>query len=134
MNKKSKVTNNLKTATTKARSTVKNTVEKIETSPAAEKTVQAVKKVTDTVAAKAPEVVEEVKKTVAGPKISGIILEIFETSFSMDTLEAAVKKDLETKELKGKDIQVYVNAEERAAYYTVDGQGSDDYRIDLTAL
>ena len=70
----------------------------------------------------------------AGPKISGITLEIFETSFSMDTLEAAVKKDLETKELKGKDIQVYVNAEERAAYYTVDGQGSDDYRIDLTAL
>ena len=52
----------------------------------------------------------------------------------MDTLETAVKKDIETKELKGKDIQVYVNAEERAAYYTVDGQGSDDYRIDLTTL
>ena len=40
----SKATSNLKSATTKAKATVKSTVEKIEKTPAAEKTVKAVKK------------------------------------------------------------------------------------------
>mgnify|MGYP006880567702 CR=1 FL=1 len=107
---------------------------KIEKTPAAEKTVKAVKKATETVAAKAPEVVEEVKNTVKNHKISGITLEIFETSITVADLEAAVKKDAEAKGLKGKELHIYVNAEERAAYYTADGEGSDDYRIDLTTL
>ena len=47
----SKATSNLKSATTKAKATVKSTVEKIEKTPAAEKTVKAVKKATETVAA-----------------------------------------------------------------------------------
>ena len=72
---------------------MKSTVEKIEKTPAAEKTVKAVKKATETVAAKAPEVVEEVKNTVKNHKISGITLEIFETSITVADLEAAVKKD-----------------------------------------
>lgn len=118
-------TSNLKSATTKAKATVKSTVEKIEKTPAAEKTVKAVKKATETVAAKAPEVVEEVKNTVKNHKISGI---------TVADLEAAVKKDAEAKGLKGKELHIYVNAEERAAYYTADGEGSDDYRIDLTTL
>ena len=126
-------TSNLKSATTKAKATVKSTVEKIEKTPAAEKTVKAVKKA-ETVAAKAPEVVEEVKNTVKNHKISGITLEIFETSITVADLEAAVKKDAEAKGLKGKELHIYVNAEERAAYYTADGEGSDDYRIDLTTL
>ena len=109
-------------------------LEKIEKTPAAEKTVKAVKKATETVAAKAPEVVEEVKNTVKNHKISGITLEIFETSITVADLEAAVKKDAEAKGLKGKELHIYVNAEERAAYYTADGEGSDDYRIDLTTL
>ena len=121
-------TSNLKSATTKAKATVKSTVEKIE------KTVKAVKKATETVAAKAPEVVEEVKNTVKNHKISGITLEIFETSITVADLEAAVKKDAEAKGLKGKELHIYVNAEERAAYYTADGEGSDDYRIDLATL
>ena len=126
-------TSNLKSATTKAKATVKSTVEKIEKTPAAEKNVKAVKKATETVAAKAPEV-EEVKNTVKNHKISGITLEIFETSITVADLEAAVKKDAEAKGLKGKELHIYVNAEERAAYYTADGKGSDDYRIDLITL
>ena len=126
----SKATSNLKSATTKAKATVKSTVEKIEKTPAAEKTVKA----TETVAAKAPEVVEEVKNTVKNHKISGITLEIFETSITVADLETAVKKDAEAKGLKGKELHIYVNAEERAAYYTADGEGSDDYKIDLTTL
>ena len=35
--------------------------------------------------------------------------------------------------LKG-EIKIYLNAEQRAAYYTVDGQGSDDFKVDLTTL
>ena len=128
----SKATSNLKSATTKAKATVKSTVEKIEKTPAAEKTVKAV--ATETVAAKAPEVVEEVKNTVKNHKISGITLEIFETSITVADLETAVKKDAEAKGLKGKELHIYVNAEERAAYYTADGEGSDDYKIDLTTL
>ena len=119
----SKATSNLKSATTKAKATVKSTVEKIEKTPAAEN-----------VAAKAPEVVEEVKNTVKNHKISGITLEIFETSITVADLETAVKKDAEAKGLKGKELHIYVNAEERAAYYTADGEGSDDYKIDLTTL
>ena len=99
-------------------------------STSTETTVQA----TETVAAKAPEVVEEVKNTVKNHKISGITLEIFETSITVADLEAAVKKDAEAKGLKGKELHIYVNAEERAAYYTADGEGSDDYKIDLTTL
>lgn len=130
----SRATSNLKSATTKAKATVKSTVEKIEKTPAAEKTVKAVKKATETVAAKAPEVVEEVKNTVKNHKISGITLEIFETSITVADLETAVKKDAEAKGLKGKELHIYVNAEERAAYYTADGEGSDDYKIGLTTL
>ena len=100
--KRNSRTGNLKSATTKAKATVKSTVEKIEKTPAAEKTVNAVKKATEAVAAKAPEVVEEVKNTVKNHKI--------------------------------KELHIYVNAEERAAYYTADGEGSDDYKIDLTTL
>ena len=34
----------------------------------------------------------------------------------------------------GKEINVYINADQKAAYYTVDGEGADNYRIDLTSL
>ena len=102
----SRATSNLKSATTKAKATVKSTVEKIEKTPAAEKTVKAVKKATETVAAKAPEVVEEVKNTVKNHKISGITLEIFETSITVADLETAVKKDAEAKGLKGKELHI----------------------------
>ena len=85
-------TSNLKSATTKAKATVKSTVEKIEKTPAAEKTVKAVKKATETVAAKAPEVVEEVKNTVKNHKISGITLEIFETSITFSEADEGAER------------------------------------------
>ena len=31
-------------------------------------------------------------------------------------------------------INVYINIDQKAAYYTVDGEGADNYRIDLTCL
>ena len=50
------------------------------------------------------------------------------------TIEEAVKKDMNAKEISGKEINVYINADQKAAYYTVDGEGADNYRIDLTSL
>ena len=61
-------------------------------------------------------------------------MKFLRSSITVADLEAAVKKDAEAKGLKGKELHIYVNAEERAAYYTADGTGSDDYRIDLTTL
>ena len=98
----SRATSNLKSATTKAKATVKSTVEKIEKTPAAEKTVKAVKKATETVAAKAPEVVEEVKNTVKNHKISGITLEIFETSITVADLRQLLRKMQKQKALRAK--------------------------------
>ena len=51
----------------------------------------------------------------------------------MKAIEEAVKKDAADKKLKG-EIKIYVNAERRAAYYTVDGEGSEVNKIDLTTL
>ena len=43
------------------------------------------------------------------------------------------QKRSKSKRIKRRD-QIYLNAEQRAAYYTVDGQGSDDFKVDLTTL
>ena len=66
-------------------------------------------------------------------KVSDTILEIFETKVSMKDLEAVIKKEVKANGLKG-EIKIYLNAEQRAAYYTVDGQGSDAFKVDLTTL
>lgn len=66
-------------------------------------------------------------------KVSDTVLEIFETKVSMKDLEAVIKKEVKANGLKG-EIKIYLNAEQRAAYYTVDGQGSDDFKVDLTTL
>ena len=66
-------------------------------------------------------------------RVTEVTLEIFETNVTMKAIEEAVKKDAADKKLKG-EIKIYVNAEHRAAYYTVDGEGSEVNKIDLKAL
>lgn len=66
-------------------------------------------------------------------RVTEVTLEIFETNVTMKAIEEAVKKDAADKKLKG-EIKIYVNAERRAAYYTVDGEGSEVNKIDLTTL
>lgn len=85
-------TSNLKSATTKAKATVKSTVEKIEKTPAAEKTVKAVKKATETVAAKAPEVVEEVKNTVKIIRSAASHLKFLRHPSQLPTLRQLLRK------------------------------------------
>ena len=66
-------------------------------------------------------------------KISEVNVEIFETNVSLSAVENAVKKAVSDNKLKG-DIKIYINAEQRTAFYTVNGEGAEDYKIDLRTL
>lgn len=116
-----KTTATIKEATTKATELAKETVEK------------------------APEVIEEAKATVnktvkevaqkmETKKIAETTIELPGCAVTMTAIEEAVKKDMDAKEISGKEINVYINADQKAAYYTIDGEGADNYRIDLTSL
>lgn len=78
------------------------------------------------------ETVEEVKKTIR-TIVPEVNLEIFETSVSISAIEKAVKKAVSSRKLKG-EIKIYINAEQRMAYYTVNGEGSEEFKIDLKTL
>ena len=103
----------------KAKETVKDAAQKTETTVKA--TTKAVKATTKTV------------KETARTRVGAVNLEIFETNVTVDAVKKAVKNDAAEKGLAG-SIVIYLNAEERAAYYTVDGVGSEDYKVDLTTL
>lgn len=78
------------------------------------------------------ETVEEVKKSIR-TRVSEVNLEIFETSVSISAIEKAVKKAVSSRKLKG-EIKIYINIEQRMAYYTVNGEGSEEFKIDLKSL
>lgn len=75
----------------------------------------------------------EAEAKVSSTKINSVQIEIFETTVSLDAVKKAVRKSVKEKGLSG-NIEIYLNAEERAAYYTVNGNGSPEYRIDLKTL
>ena len=81
---------------------------------------------------------EEKKETApvkepAKTRIDNVKLEIFETNVTLKDVEKAVKKDAADRNLAGK-IDIYLNAEKRAAYYTVDGIGSEEYKVELNNI
>lgn len=53
---------------------------------------------------------------------------------SVDDIQKAVKKAVKDKGLDASDLKIYVNAAEQAAYYTVDGEGGEDYKVNLNDL
>ena len=139
-----------RTSTDKIKETVKSAAKKVEASATAEtvkevldKAPETVKEVTDKaqeavkdVAEVAEKTVKTAKKTVrraAGTKIKDVTIEIFETSVSLSAVEKAVKKAVADKGLTG-EVNIYLNAERRAAYYTVNGEGSEEYKVDLKEL
>ena len=88
----------------------------------------------ETAPVKEPEA--EIKETVKEPaktRIGNVKLEIFETNVTLKDVEKAVKKDAADRNLAGK-IDIYLNAEKRAAYYTVDGIGSEEYKVELNNI
>ena len=48
--------------------------------------------------------------------------------------QSAVKAAVKAQGLEASELKIYVNANEQAAYYTVDGQGGESYKVDLKAL
>lgn len=76
---------------------------------------------------------KEIVKEPAKTRIGNVKLEIFETNVTLKDVEKAVKKDAADRKLAGK-IDIYLNAEKRAAYYTVDGIGSEKYKVELNDI
>ena len=115
------------TSTTTAQEKVTVTAQKeVMNAPAEEKK--------ETAPVKEPEA--EIKETVKEPaktRIGNVKLEIFETNVTLKDVEKAVKKDATDRNLAGK-IDINLNAEKRAAYYTVDGIGSEEYKVELNNI
>ena len=117
----------------KVKETVKAAAKRVEESAPAEKTApEAVQKAEKTVKTATKTATKAVRKA-AGARVKEVSLEIFETNVSLKDVEKAVKKDVAEKGLTG-DICIYINAERRAAYYTVNQEGSDEYKVDLGNL
>ena len=49
-------------------------------------------------------------------------------------IQSAVKAAVKAQGLEASELKIYVNANEQAAYYTVDGRGGESYKVDLKAL
>ena len=118
--------------------TVKSAAKKVEASATAEtvkevidKAPETVKEVTDKAQEAVKDVAEAAEKTVKTAKKT--VRRAAGTSVSLSTVEKAVKKAVADKGLTG-EVNIYLNAERRAAYYTVNGEGSEEYKVDLKEL
>lgn len=61
-------------------------------------------------------------------------LEMADKSLEIGEVQAAVEKAVLEQGLKAAELKIYINTAEQAAYYTLDGEGSAEYRVDLTTL
>ena len=93
-------------------------------------TAKSTEAITET-AAKVKETVKaaakKVEESAPAEKTAEVVKEV------VNKAPEAVKKDVAEKGLTG-DICIYINAERRAAYYTVNQEGSDEYKVDLGNL
>ena len=89
--------------------------------------------VKDTAADAVEEAREFVKTTTkavkaARTKVADTVLEVEGLSVSIPEVEKAVKKHAADNGLKG-DINIYLNVTEKAAYYTVNGNGGEGQKV-----
>ena len=136
-------TNTIKATATKAVEAVKETAEKV-TDKIAEEAPMLAENITakteeimnSPIVEEGKEILKETKEKASQAirtKISEFTVEIFETNVSLDAIEKDNKKAVSDKKMKG-DIKIYINAEQRTAFYTVNGEGAEDYKIDLRTL
>ena len=52
-------------------------------------------------------------------------------SITAADVQKLVKADMKEKKLEATTIDIYVNTEEKMAYYVVDGHGEEDYKVCL---
>lgn len=63
-----------------------------------------------------------------------VCLEMNGLSVDVADIQTAVKKAVKDQGLTASELKVYINATEQAAYYTVDGEGGEAYKVDLKTL
>lgn len=66
-------------------------------------------------------------KTSVNVEMSGL-------SVSVADIQTAVKKAVKEKGLEATELKIYINAAEQAAYYTVNGEGGEESKVDLKSL
>lgn len=86
---------------------------------------------TEVKAAAAPEEKKTVKK--AACKTS-VCVEMNGLSVTIADIQTAVKKAVKEKGLEASELNIYINAAEQAAYYTVNGVGGEESKVDLKSL
>ncbi len=55
-------------------------------------------------------------------------------SVSIADIQTAVKKAVKEKGLEASELNIYINAAEQAAYYTINGEGGEDFKVELNNL
>ena len=95
--------------------------------PAKHTKTAAVKAVKDAAAEAKATAVKAQEKVVACVEMNGL-------SVAVADIQSAVKAAVKAQGLEASELKIYVNANEQAAYYTVDGQGGESYKVDLKAL
>lgn len=65
---------------------------------------------------------------------TSVRLEVGDLSVDVSDIQSAVKKEVKAKGLEASELNIYVNTAEQAAYYTVNGEGSAESKVDLRAL
>ena len=65
---------------------------------------------------------------------TSVCVEMNGLSVAVADIQSVVKAAVKAQGLEASELKIYVNANEQAAYYTVDGQGGESYKVDLKAL
>ena len=65
---------------------------------------------------------------------TSVCVEMNGLSVAVADIQNAVKKAVKDQGLDASEPKIYVNAQEQAAYYTVDGEGGETCKVDLKTL
>ena len=65
---------------------------------------------------------------------TSVCVEMSGLSASVNDIQNAVKKAVKEKGLEASELNIYINAAEQAAYYTINGEGGEDFKVDLRNL
>lgn len=106
------------------------------TATAKEKTAKAKTAKTKATAAKTAESKPAEKKTPAKKPAckTSVCVELSGLSVSINDIQTAVKNAVKEKGLEASELNIYINAAEQAAYYTINGEGGEEFKVDLKSL
>lgn len=80
---------------------------------------------------------EQTTETKAAKKTTcktSVCVEMNGLSVAVADIQNAAKKAVKEKGLEASELKIYINAAEQAAYYTVNGEGGEDFKVDLKTL